>query len=124
MIDKLIYHEDANILHVDMLPPISYYIPFAEGEDPFADRERSSRLELLDGTWDFVYYESVRDMRDIEFTDKIQVPSNWEMCGYGKPQYTNVRYPIPYDPPYVPDDDPCGVYRRKYAYKADAFTCL
>lgn len=119
MRDKLIYHENADILHVDMLPPISYYIPFAEGEDPFADRERSSRLELLDGAWDFAYYESVRDMRDIEFTGKIQVPSNWEMCGHGKPQYTNVRYPIPYDPPYVPDDDPCGVYRRKYAYKAD-----
>ncbi|MCM1330549.1 MAG: DUF4981 domain-containing protein [Ruminococcus sp.] len=50
---------------------------------------------------------------------KIPVPSNWQLHGYDKPQYTNVCYPIPFDPPYVPDDNPVGVYSRSYEYSPD-----
>lgn len=42
-----------------------------------------------------------------------------QMHGYDKPQYTNVCYPIPYDPPFVPDDIPAGVYSRSYNYTPD-----
>ena len=49
----------------------------------------------------------------------LPVPSNWQLHGYGKPQYTNIRYPIPYDPPYVPDQNPVGVYRRNFSYTPD-----
>ena len=47
------------------------------------------------------------------------MPSNWQLHGYDKPQYTNVCYPIPYDPPYVPDDIPVGIYQRSYNYSPD-----
>ncbi len=125
---KLICHEDLNALHVGTLPSHAWFVPFdaAEaGQDPFGGKETSSRVELLNGEWNFCYYDSVVDLPD-DFTDesrmdwkKIPVPGNWQLFGYDVPQYTNVSYPIPYDPPYVPDDDPVGIYQRNYEYKAD-----
>lgn len=120
---KMIYHEDPHILHVKTLENRAYYVPFAPGEDPFGNREQSSRLELLNGEWGFTYRDSVIDLpSDFTETDPettIPVPSNWQLHGFDKPQYTNVVYPIPFDPPYVPDDDPVGVYYRQYRYTPD-----
>lgn len=120
---KMIYHEDPQQLHIGTLDKHCYFIPFGLSEDPFESRERSGCFELLNGDWDFNYYSSIIDMEDdfinAEFADKIAVPSNWQLYGYDKPQYTNVCYPIPYDPPYVPDDIPVGVYRRSYSYVPD-----
>lgn len=120
---KMIFHEDPQQLHVGTLDKHCYFIPFAEGQDPFAHRETSDRFELLNGDWDFRYYDSIIDMEDdfisAPFDKKLPVPSNWQLHGYDKPQYTNVCYPIPYDPPYVPDDIPVGVYSRSYNYVPD-----
>jgi beta-galactosidase len=44
----------------------------------------------------------------------LPVPSNWQMHGHGKPAYTNVRYPFPVDPPYVPSGNPTGDYRLTF----------
>ncbi len=112
------YHEDPKQLHVNAEPGRNYFIPFGEGECPFWQREKSGRFQLLNGKWEFRYYESFQDLEesffDEEFPDSIPVPSNWQLHGYGRPGYLNVRYPIPYDPPYVPDENPTGVYRRKF----------
>lgn len=120
---KMIFHEDPDTLHVGTLGRHCYFIPFKKGQDPFADRERSAALELLNGEWGFIYRDSVIDLEDdftqIAASETISVPSNWQLKGYDKPQYTNVCYPIPYDPPYVPDDDPVGVYSRSYRYTPD-----
>ena len=119
----MIYHEDAKALHIGTLPDHAYFIPFAKGKDPFELRERSERFELLNGEWDFDYYDSIIDMPDDfiaqEHSPKIPVPSNWQLHGYDKAQYTNINYPIPYDPPFVPDDIPVGVYGRDYTYTPD-----
>ncbi|MGN1089061.1 MAG: sugar-binding domain-containing protein, partial [Huintestinicola sp.] len=119
----MVYHEDPHKLHIGTLPDHAYFIPFTKGQDPFSDRETSRRMELLNGKWDFRYYDSILDMDDdfinAPFSDKIPVPSNWQLHGYDKAQYTNVVYPIPFDPPYVPDDIPVGVYRRKYTHTND-----
>ncbi|MBP5555536.1 MAG: glycoside hydrolase family 2 [Lachnospiraceae bacterium] len=118
----LTMHEDLQKLHVGTLPDHCYFIPFAKDQDAFECRENSKYLELLNGEWGFNYYESIIDMPD-DFTesvkDKIPVPSNWQLHGYDKPQYSNINYPIPFDPPYVPDDVPVGVYRTCYEYKPD-----
>lgn len=119
----LIYHENLEVFHVNTLDNHAYFIPFSKGCDPFAERTESERFELLNGTWDFKYYESAIDMED-DFTDlllpdKIEVPSCIQLKGYDKPQYTNFEYPIPYDPPYVPDEVPVALYKRTYDYKAD-----
>ncbi|MCH5194870.1 MAG: DUF4981 domain-containing protein, partial [Oscillospiraceae bacterium] len=120
---KMICHEDPQQLHIGTLEKHCYFIPFGVWQDPFSGREKSNRFELLNGDWDFRYYDSIIDMEDdfisVPFDKKIPVPSNWQLHGYDKPQYTNVCYPIPYDPPYVPDDIPVGVYRRGYNYAPD-----
>ncbi len=117
------YHEDPMKLHIGTLPDHCYFIPFGKEQDAFSERTDSRFFELLNGEWDFAYYDSIVDMPDdfinADFSAKQTVPSNWQLHGYDKAQYTNVCYPIPYDPPYVPDDIPVGVYRRSYTYKPD-----
>ncbi|MCD7732747.1 MAG: glycoside hydrolase family 2 [Oscillospiraceae bacterium] len=120
---KMIYHEDPEALHIGTLPDHAWFAPFSKGENPFKTKDKSSRVEMLNGEWDFKYYDSIIDLEDnfteTQFNAKIPVPSNWQLHGYDKAQYTNVNYPITYDPPYVPDNDPVGVYRRTYEYKPD-----
>ena len=84
--------------------PRSYYIPGGRSE-----------YHLLNGTWRFAYYSRDIDVPErIENWDTIPVPSCWQLHGYEDPNYTNVNYPYPVDPPYVPDDNPCGVYEREF----------
>ncbi len=117
------FHEDPSALHIGTLPPHCYFIPFAQDENAFSARESSSRFELLNGEWGFTYYDSIIDLPDdftaLEAEGTLPVPANWQLHGYDTPQYTNVCYPITYDPPYVPDDIPVGVYRREYSYTPD-----
>ena len=120
---KMIYHENPEMLHMNTLARHSYFIPFAKNQDPFAKREESKSLELLNGDWSFRYFDSILDLEDdflsVESEKMIPVPSNWQLYGYDKPQYTNVAYPIVFDPPFVPDDDPVGIYSRDYSYVKD-----
>ncbi len=113
------YHEDLQTLHVNMEAPRCWYIPYADAASARqsardTECQTPSPLALsLDGTWNFAYFDSYDDMPDtIAYRDTIPVPSSWQMLGYGRHQYTNVRYPIPYDPPYEPAETPCGSYRR------------
>ncbi|MEV5148480.1 glycoside hydrolase family 2 TIM barrel-domain containing protein [Streptomyces sp. NPDC052727] len=46
--------------------------------------------------------------------DRLPVPSHWQLHGYGRPAYLNINYPIPLDPPFVPDENPTGDYRRVF----------
>ncbi|MBO7582380.1 MAG: DUF4981 domain-containing protein [Treponema sp.] len=129
----MLFHEDPDVFHVNTLPNHCYFVPFAKGQNPFQARERSKRFELLNGKWGFSYYSSLIDLPDdfaeiktaqkvLEGGKKIPVPSNWQLHGYDKAQYTNVDYPIPYNPPFVPDENPVGVYYKTYNYKADGLT--
>jgi beta-galactosidase len=123
MKSKMIYHEDLVNLHIGTEKEHSYFIPFELQQNPFDKRECSDYFELLNGEWLFKYYDNLFDLEDnfseINFKDTIPVPSNWQLHGYDKPQYTNIRYPIPYDPPFVPDDNPVGIYQRTYQYIPD-----
>lgn len=120
---KMIYHEDTHALHIGTLPNHAWFVPFAKGQDPFGRKDESKLVEMLNGEWEFAYYDSVIDLPDdfigMRFNATIPVPSNWQLHGFDIPQYTNVSYPIPYDPPFVPDDIPVGVYRREYTYTPD-----
>ncbi|SCX14011.1 beta-galactosidase [Lachnospiraceae bacterium YSD2013] len=120
---RMIYHEDMEKLHIGTMDKHCYFIPFAPNEDSFAKREQSGRLEMLNGDWKFRYFDSVIDLEDdfvgIDTDTTIPVPSNWQLHGYDIPQYTNVVYPITFEPPYVPEENPVGVYSREYDYKCD-----
>ncbi|MBR6336614.1 MAG: glycoside hydrolase family 2, partial [Ruminococcus sp.] len=119
----MIYHESGSDLHIGTLPPVNYFIPFSLTDELSDNREDSSRFELLNGSWGFTYYESIVDLPDdfvsLKPAGELLVPANWQLHSYDKPQYTNVCYPIPFDPPYVPDDIPVGVYKREYSYAPD-----
>ena len=112
------YHEKPEMPHVGTQPCRNEYTPFAPGEDPFGPKESSSRRLPLNGTWAFRGFESPEDLPEnwlqMPLAGEMPVPGNWELNGFGKPMYVNVRYPIPYDPPYVPVRNPAGVYRRTF----------
>ena len=117
-----LYHEDITHLHVNTLPNRAYFIPFGSREGALqGDRACSDRLQLLSGQWRFGYYESFLDLPEDLFApsaapDCIPVPSVWQCQGYDRHQYTNVRYPIPLDPPFVPVENPCGLYSRCFSW--------
>lgn len=105
-------YEDLTKLQMNREPQRAYYIPYDTLEKALeGNKEKSAYYKLLNGEWDFAYFERDIDVPEvITKWDKITVPSNWQMKGYDIPYYTNVNYPYPVDPPYVPDDNPCGVY--------------
>lgn len=114
-------HRDLKVLHLGCEKPHSYMIPYqSEKLAKKGNRAESDRFVSLCGEWDFRYFASEKELGDFlneELTDTITVPMSWQMAlgkGYDKPQYTNVRYPFPVDPPYVPTDDPCGLYSRDF----------
>ncbi len=119
----LIYHEDPSSLHIGTMPDHAWFIPFEKGSCPFGRKTDSSRVELLNGDWKFNFYESIIDLEDdflsVDFPKTIPVPGMWQLNGYDRAQYTNVVYPFPFDPPYMPDDIPTGVYKTTYNYTPD-----
>ena len=125
------YYEDPHVLHENTLPNRSYYIPASKRMDTLVEhREESDRFQLLNGMWRFQYYSSIYDLEeefymnkyDVSHFDTIPVPGVWQNHEYDSHQYTNIRYPFPFDPPYVPQDNPCGAYVMDFDYrrKADA----
>lgn len=74
-----------------------------------------SEYHLLNGKWRFSFFEYDTDVPDkIEKWESIMVPSCWQTEGYEAPNYSNINYPYPCDPPYVPDKNPCGVYEKSF----------
>lgn len=122
------YYEDLHMLHHNTLPNRAYYIPAGRRMDGLeAQRERSDRMQLLNGQWSFRWYPSVRALGEpfyqpdnpLEGFGTIPVPSCWQLHGYDQHQYTNIRYPFPADPPYVPQDNPCGAYVHHFHYQRE-----
>jgi len=96
------FYENLQKLHENILPQRSYYIP--ENKDGLID---------LNGIWQFEFFEC--DTKDLcDKSGEIDVPSCWQSRGYEKPYYTNVTYPFPIDPPFVPNINPMGVYSRNF----------
>ena len=81
----------------------SWYIP-----------EGSCKQIMLNGEWRFAFFENGDRAGNIEEWETIEVPSCWQLKGYENPNYTNINYPFPCDPPYVPDINPTGVYERSF----------
>lgn len=96
------FYENLSHIRENRLPARAYYIP-------------ETGYILLNGDWQFKYYPADHMEEETVTTwDTIPVPSCWQMLGYEDPNYTNVNYPYPIDPPYVPDDNPLGMYRRTF----------
>lgn len=109
---------DFAVIEDNKMPARSYFIPYPDrkSEERTTAREKrykSSRVQCLNGKWDFLYYPLPAEIPDELDTDeasfdRIDVPSCWQMRGYGRPFYLNTRYQFPYDPPAIPETDPVG----------------
>lgn len=110
------YHENPDTLHIGTEKNRSYYLPYT--------KETSDRCVMLSGDdWAFRWfcdYLAVPQDFTVGQTDGfdiISVPSCVNMLGYERHQYANVRGPIPFDPPYVPKENPCGAYVKHFTLK-------
>jgi beta-galactosidase/evolved beta-galactosidase subunit alpha len=112
--------ENPGLPHRGRLPARAALIPYADHASALSgDASQSIWRRSLNGLWKFAYSESPQEAPedyfqpdfDVSDWDDIPVPSCWQMQGYGYPHYTNVVYPIPVDPPYVPSENPTGSYR-------------
>ena len=116
------YHKELSTLHLNTEKPRAYFVPYHTAEASVGDREESKYFKSLSGTWGFKYFSSVEDVPENleelgDIKDTITVPSSWQFSigkGYDVPHYTNVTYPFPFDPPNVPKDNPCAIYRRTF----------
>ncbi len=120
------YFEDLENLHVNTCPNRAYYIP-AENyiKHVFIDKEKSNRFQGLNGSWEFKYFDSIYEMEEtfyekgyqLEGFEEVVVPGMWQNYGYDNHQYTNVRYPFVFNPPFVPRENPCGAYHKTFLYE-------
>lgn len=123
------YHKDLKTLHLGTEEPRAYYIPAADREEALLKkRDYSSCFKTLCGEWKFKFFDSVEQLPKevpslsqlealMADSDKIRVPMSWQNNlgrGYDSPNYTNINYPFPIDPPHVPNDNPAGLYRRSF----------
>jgi beta-galactosidase/evolved beta-galactosidase subunit alpha len=109
------------------LPARAYFFPFQEDSAALScDPAASTLVKSLNGSWKFNYAPSPteapahfeKETFDVTGWDDLPVPSSWQMHGYGRPHYTNVQYPWPIDPPFVPSENPTGSYRRSFTLPA------
>ena len=122
------YHENLYKLHVNMMQRRSYYVPFIDTDEAIniKDRNKQTSFFTLNGIWQFNYFNSLQLIKDfnniseINLSDSIDVPSVWQMNGYDYNQYINVKYPIPYNPPFVPKDNPCAIYKKEFDFKINS----
>ncbi len=95
-------YENLNCISENREPQRAYYIP-------------KNECTMLNGIWDFKFYDCDFEEAYLQKEwNKINVPSCWQLRGYENPNYTNVAYPYSYDPPYIPDNNPLGIYRREF----------
>jgi len=118
------HFENLNVLHENTMPDRAYYIPSSKKQYDLAEyREHSDRFMLLNGDWEFHYYNSIYDLKVAFYEEAfcsdwttIPVPSVWQMHGFDNHQYTNLDYPFPLDPPFIPHENPCGAYRHRFLW--------
>ena len=115
--------ENPELFGINKLPAHATLVPYANESTALAGkREASPWFQSLNGNWKFYYAQKPEavpeeiygNQVDTSGWDDINVPGNWTMQGYDKPIYTNVKMPFPNNPPFVPEENPTGVYRRTF----------
>lgn len=122
-------HKTPKVLHENTVEPRAYFIPYETPKNAKKGvRENSPYFKSLCGLWGFAHFDSERDL-DLDLTaedlpdycGRIDVPKSWQTetkNGDDVPNYTNINYPFPLDPPHVPEKNPCAVYSRRFEVSA------
>ncbi|MBQ8372400.1 MAG: glycoside hydrolase family 2 [Clostridia bacterium] len=117
------YHADLSTLHLGTEAPRAYFVPYGDEKSARVGiRDYSDRYMSLIGEWDFRFFSSVEELvnaniSDITFDDTLRVPMCWQNAlgkGYDTPNYTNITYPFPVNPPIIPTENPAGLYSRDF----------
>lgn len=122
--------ENPNIFEINRERPRASFYTYTNENDALQNEswQNSTNYKSLNGIWNFYYADSVsarptdfyKDDFNIEGWDKIEVPSNWEMKGFGTPVYTNIKYMFPANPPFIPHNiNNNGSYKRDFEIPAD-----
>ena len=116
--------ENPGLFEINRVKAHADFIPYAEARQMLAGiKDDSPYFMSLNGTWKFHWVRSpderpryfFKEDYDVRKWDEIDVPSNWEMCGYGIPIYIDEGYPFEKNPPFIHhDDNPVGSYRRDF----------
>lgn len=116
------FWENPELTALHRLPARASLYPYADEKQAAGlKREESPWFQLLNGDWQFrmfpnpdaVQPDDVGPKAEKSVKDKVAVPGNWTLQGYGHPHYTNVQMPFPDEAPFVPEDNPTGVYHRE-----------
>lgn len=113
--------ENQNVVHKNLMDA---HVPLNSFHslDAAIENQSSRNKLLLNGDWAFKLFDRpesveaqcVESSFDDSSWDKIAVPGNWQLQGHDKPIYTNVKYPFPDTPPFVPEENPTGIYRMEF----------
>ena len=117
--------ENPRIFEINKEKPTTSFYRYTSSKNALTnDSWQNSKLyKSLNGTWNFYYADSIKNRPNnfyktnfnIDGWDKINVPSNWELEGYGIPVYTNIKYMFPANPPFIPHDiNNNGSYKRDF----------
>ena len=121
------YWEQPEVYAINKLPSRATLLPYPTSEEAL-QRGDSKWVMDISGQWRFHWTatpaEAPEGFEALSYDDTswatIPVPGNWEVEGYGYPIYTNVNYPHPKNPPYIPhDDNPTGCYRHTFTIPDD-----
>ncbi len=120
---------NPELTSLNKLPPRATFETFATARQALTNaRDKNPWAQSLDGEWQFRLERRPEDAQPFAegtpFNDSarwgtIPVPSNWQMHGHGRPHYTNVKMPFRQEPPFTPEDNPTGVYRRFFRIPAN-----
>jgi beta-galactosidase len=111
---------NIDVLQRNRLPTRAHFYNFEDEKSALTLNPKKSTLyRSLSGLWKFHHDLSPFEAPDWNATDPtlwddITVPGLWQLQGYGHPQYTNVNYPFPVDPPNVTLENETGSYWRKF----------
>lgn len=121
--------ENHQVDHVNRMPARAHFLTFPTREKALlGSNGYTHAFKNLNGVWKFMFLDapeySPEGFESTEFDtsvmDDITVPGNWQLQGYGKMHYSDLWYNFPINPPYVPTENPTGIYKRTF-YVEESF---
>lgn len=115
--------ENHQIDGINRMPARAHFLTFPSKEKALLNNNRYTHaFKNLNGVWKFMFLDALEYSPegffnsdfDVTKMDDITVPGNWQLQGYGKMHYSDLWYNFPINPPYVPTENPTGIYKRTF----------
>lgn len=115
--------ENHQIDGINRMPARAHFLTFQSKEKALLNNNRYTHaFKNLNGVWKFMFLDApeyspegfFNSDFDVTKMDDITVPGNWQLQGYGKMHYSDLWYNFPINPPYVPTENPTGIYKRTF----------